>query len=67
MQPPVWTPPVVLSPDEHAIVARIRRAKLFIFLRQERHQLFSDAYQAELATLYQESALGRDRRPPVWR
>jgi Transposase DDE domain/Transposase domain (DUF772) len=65
MQPPVWTPPVVLSPDEHAIVARIRRAKLFIFLRQERHQLFSDAYQAELATLYQESALGRPPVPPA--
>ncbi len=65
MQPPVWTPPVALSPEEQSIVARIRRAKLFVFLRQERHTLFAADYQAELAALYQESDLGRPPVPPA--
>lgn len=31
---------------------RIRRAKLFVFLRHHRHDLFDEAFQQELATLY---------------
>ena len=34
---------------EHAIIKRIRRAKLFVFLRQHRHALFADPFQQELA------------------
>jgi hypothetical protein len=30
MRPPLWHPPVELSPAEHAIIKRIRRAKLFV-------------------------------------
>jgi len=44
---------------------RIRRAKLFVFLRQHRHELFNDAFQAELATLYQDSELGQPPIPPA--
>jgi hypothetical protein len=40
---------VALSAPETAIVQRLRRAKLFVFLRQERHMLFSAAFQEELA------------------
>jgi hypothetical protein len=28
MRPPVWRPPVALSPAEQAVVKRVRRAKL---------------------------------------
>ena len=39
MQPPRWEPPVELSKQEEQIVKRIRKAKLFVFLRQHRHEL----------------------------
>ena len=52
MQPPIWTPSVALSPIEQQIVKRIKRAKLFIFLRQYRHMLFDDAFQQQLAAMY---------------
>jgi hypothetical protein len=52
MRPSLWHPPVELSTAEHAIIKRIRRAKLFVFLRQHRHELFADAFQQDLMTLY---------------
>jgi len=58
----LWQPPVALSPEEQSIVGRIRRAKLFVFLRERRHELFSEAFQAELAALYADSPLGQ---PPI--
>jgi hypothetical protein len=36
-----WQPPVALSARETAIVERVHPAKSFVFLRQERHVLFS--------------------------
>jgi hypothetical protein len=65
MRPPLWHPPVALSAAEQAVVARIRRAKLFVFLRQHRHELFSDAFQAELATIYKDSREGWPPVPPA--
>ena len=52
MRPSLWHPPVDLSTAEHAIIKRIRRAKLFVFLRQHRRTLFADPLQQELLTLY---------------
>jgi IS5 family transposase len=65
MRPPLWQPAVDLSPAEHAIVKRVRRAKLFVFLRHHRHALFSADFQAELATLYQEAPQGQPPIPPA--
>ena len=65
MRPPAWQPPVDLSPAEQAIVARIRRAKLFVFLRRVRHELFSPAFQTELAGLYRDRAQGQPPVPPA--
>src|SRR5215475_6552167 len=62
MRPPLWHPPVDLSTAEHAIIKRIRRAKLFVFLRQHRHTLFADPFQQELLTLYKDQPQGH---PPV--
>lgn len=65
MRPPHWQPPEGLSPSEQAIVRRIRRAKLFVFLRQIRHQLFDAAFQQELAATYQDSPQGQPPVPPA--
>jgi IS5 family transposase len=65
MRPLSWQPPIEPSTTEQAIIKRIRRAKLFVFLRQHRHDLFDEAFQAELATLYQESPLGQPPIPPA--
>jgi transposase len=65
MRPPVWQPPVDLSPAEQAIVVRIRRAKLFVFLRRVRHALFSPAFQTELAGIYRDHDQGHPAVPPA--
>ena len=65
MRPPAWSPPVELSPVEQTIVKRIRRAKLFVFLREQRHELFDGAFQEELGRLYAESRRGQPPVPPA--
>src|SRR4029434_800455 len=65
MRPPLWHPPVDLSTAEHAIIKRIRRAKLFVFLRQHRHTLFADPLQQELLTLYKDQPQGQPPVPPA--
>ena len=65
MRPPLWHPPIELSMTERTIIKRIRRAKLFVFLRHHRHTLFTDAFQQELATLYKESPQGYPPVPPA--
>ncbi len=62
MQPSPWQPPVELSAQEEQIVKKIRKAKLFVFLRQHRHELFDEAFQQELASLYRQAERGQ---PPV--
>jgi hypothetical protein len=65
MRPGYWNPPVELALAEETIVKRIRRAKLFVFLRLYRHELFDEAFQGELATAYDESARGQPPVPPA--
>jgi len=62
MRPPVWQPPVPLSAAEEQIVRRVRRAKLFVFLRQQRPLIFDAPFQEELATMYADAPKGH---PPV--
>src|SRR5258708_7387716 len=66
MRPHLWQPPVALSAEETAIVRRIHRAKLFIFLRERRHQRFSEAFQQELGeTLSADKPKGHPPLPPA--
>jgi DDE family transposase/transposase-like protein DUF772 len=65
MRPPLWHPPVELSTAEHAITKRIRRAKLFVFLRQHRHELFAEPFQQELLRLYKDQPQGHPPVPPA--
>jgi Transposase domain (DUF772) len=65
MQPICWRPPIELSAREQTIIERIRRAKLFVFLRLHRHEVFNKAFQQELACLYQLSQRGQPPVPPA--
>ena len=65
MRPPVWRPPIKPSPAEQTIIRLVRRAKLFVFLRQHRHELFDEAFQAELAAAWKESPKGQPPVPPA--
>ncbi|WP_433515762.1 IS1182 family transposase [Nonomuraea sp. CA-143628] len=65
MRPRAWHPPVELSAAEQSIIKRIKRAKLFIFLRLYRHELFDAAFQEELAGMYGEVSKGHPPIPPA--
>ncbi len=65
MRPENWNPPIELSALEQSIVKRIKRAKLFTFLREYRHQLFDEEFQAELSKLYADSPKGHPPVPPA--
>ncbi len=65
MRPPLWQPSLELTTAEQAVVARIRRAKRFPFVRRVRHELVSDAFQQELAIIYKDSTEGFPPVPPA--
>ena len=58
MRPQTWNPPIELSSQEQKITKRIKRAKLFVFLRETRHLLFDEAFTEELAKMYADAPLG---------
>lgn len=62
MRPLLWQPAIALSAPEEHISQRIKKAKLFVFLREQRHRLFNEAFQNELAQMYQSSRRGH---PPI--
>lgn len=59
MQPTLWQSPIEPSRTEQAIIKRIRRAKLFLFLREHLHKVFNAAFQQKLASLYQQNKRGQ--------
>jgi len=61
----MWQPPVEPSRLEQAVMQRIKRARLFVWLRQHRHELVDEGFQAELATMYDQRPLGQPPVPPV--
>ena len=67
MRPSLWQPSVELSTQEERIMKRIRKAKLFAFLRQHRHESLDEAFQQELANLYRKAtnAAGTEERLTV--
>lgn len=64
MRPPRWAP-VELSASEEVIIKRIKRAKLFAFLRLNRLYIFNDEFQDELATIFKDSTVGYSPVPPA--
>jgi hypothetical protein len=65
VRPGLWLPPVEPSRQEQTVMRLIKRAKLFVWLREHRHELFDEAFQAELAGMYAEVAVGQPPTPPA--
>jgi hypothetical protein len=65
VRPVVWRPPAEPSPAELAVIKAVRRARLFVFLRLHRHELFDEQFQAELARAYADSPKGQPPVPPA--
>jgi Transposase domain (DUF772) len=65
MRPGVWQPPVACSRLEGEVIKRIKRARLFVWLREHRHELFDADFQAELAQMYQDKSVGQPPVPPA--
>ena len=61
-----WTPSVAPTRQEEFLLKRMDRVrKLLGFLRLHRHELFDDAFQDELASMYRTTGAGKDARPPA--
>jgi hypothetical protein len=61
-----WTPPVAPTRQEQFLLKRLDRVrKLLGFLRLQRHELFNDAFQDELASMYRSSGAGKEALPPA--
>jgi hypothetical protein len=65
VRPDMWRPPVELSAAEQAMMRAVRRARLFVFLRQHRHELLDEPFQAELAQAYKDRPKGQPAVPPA--
>jgi hypothetical protein len=65
VRPGVWQPPVECSRLEREVIKRIKRARLFVWLREHRHELFDEDFQAELAGMYQDVQVGQPPVPPA--
>jgi hypothetical protein len=61
-----WKPTVVRSEREQKLLKLAGKSrKLFVFLREHRHALFDDAFQAELEEMYRQTGQGQSPRPPA--
>jgi hypothetical protein len=61
-----WNPRQIYTKQEEWIMRRLGRTrKLFAFLRAQRHELFDDAFQTELETMYRETGAGKPPVPPA--
>jgi Transposase DDE domain/Transposase domain (DUF772) len=65
VRPVMWRPPAEPSPAEQAVIKAVRRARLFVFLREHRHELFDEEFQGELAQAYVDSPKGQPPVPPA--
>jgi hypothetical protein len=61
-----WTPPVAMTRREEFVMKRlVRTKKLFAFLRLHRHEIFDEAFQAELEGMYRQTGAGVEPLPPA--
>src|ERR687891_1500874 len=61
-----WNPRQTYTKQEEFLMRRLGRTrKLFAFLRAHRHELFDDAFQAELETVYRDTGAGKPPVPPA--
>ena len=61
-----WTPRRELSDREAMVMRRlIKTRKLFAFLRTHRHDLFDEAFQADLEAMYRQTGAGKPATAPA--
>ncbi len=61
-----WKPRLDYTKQEERLLKRLRKTrKLFAFLRDHRHELFDEAFQAELESMYRSTGAGKDATPPA--
>lgn len=66
MSIPRWNPPVDILPHEIPALKLVKRhRKLFGFLREYRHRIFDDEFQAELAAMYRDTGAGEPANAPA--
>jgi hypothetical protein len=59
-----WNPTAELTERERRLLALAGKSrKLFVFLREHRHELFDDAFQDELAAMYRQTGQGEAPEP----
>ena len=62
---PFWCPSVPCTPAEQRILKACRRTrKLYIFLREHRHEIVDQAMHDELAATYRSTGAGKPPLPP---
>jgi hypothetical protein len=61
-----WKPTMECSPREVRLLKLAGKSrKLFVFLREYRHELFDDAFQQELESMYRQNGQGQAPQPPA--
>jgi hypothetical protein len=61
-----WNPRLEKTAQERALLKRLTRTrKLFAFLREHRHELFDDAMQLQLESMYRDTGAGRAPLSPA--
>ncbi|HEU4401577.1 MAG TPA: IS1182 family transposase, partial [Candidatus Polarisedimenticolia bacterium] len=61
-----WRPSATVTMQEQFILKRLeKRRKLFAFLRRHRDEIFDDAFQAELESMYRDTGAGKEPVPPA--
>ena len=61
-----WSPKQEPTRQEQFILKRLeRKRKLFGFLRRHRHEIFDEAFQAELESMYRGTGAGAEPVPPA--
>src|SRR5260370_18769715 len=65
MGPGRGSPQVALARAGQGVIRAVRRARLLVFLREHRHELFDEEFQAGLARAYADSPKGQPPVPPA--
>jgi len=61
-----WNPTQEVTRQEQFILKRLeKKRKLFGFLRRHRHELFDEAFQTELESMYRDTGAGAEAVPPA--
>lgn len=61
-----WNPGRELSERERMVMKRlVKTRKLFALLRTHRHELFDEAFQSELESMYRQTGAGKPATPPA--